>query len=112
MSDFPPVVACNPAGSYAIAGSSSSPSVSLKRTAQVGEFLSDVWLTTKRALRDNNALLTAWTLILREEPTVPTDLLDAIAQKCGRLYRVRGLMPRHYFTSIRKRPLGLPEAAR
>lgn len=68
--------------------------------ASAVEYIADVENTTRKALSVNGVLSeklwNSWVAIVNREP-VPAIVRETVVQRCGRLYKVRGLHPNKYF---------------
>ena len=90
LSEYAPVVAVN----Y-------DPLASAKKlTPNISNFLCDVEIATKKALK-TPALLEQWKKLIEEE-RVSHAVAISIVNRCARLYRKRNLAPYEYFRVIRK----------
>jgi hypothetical protein len=60
------------------------------------EYIIDIELATRAALKDDANLLEVWTQLALEQPTDPNQAHD-VTQRCGREYIKRALPPAQYF---------------
>jgi len=65
-------------------------------------FLVDVELATEAALKDRPDLQRAWFELAQDHPVEPAVAKETI-HRCGAMYTARGLMPKQYFTFIKRR---------